>query len=194
MEYRAIVIGSSAGGLQALTAILEELPVDYPIPIVVTQHRANVPTDLLEEILQYKCKIKIKQADEKESIQAGVVYTAPPGYHLLVEADGTFSLSIDVPEKFSVPSIDALFETAAVAYRNRLIGIILTGANDDGSNGMRMIKKYKGMTIAQNPVEATFPYMPKSAIETGTVDKVLKLTEIRKFILGLSSSYKNGKI
>src|SRR5687767_5247808 len=100
--YQAVVIGGSAGGLHALFVILEELPADYPIPIIVVQHRTNDYSDLFEQVLQYKSKIRIKQADEKEEIRAGVVYVAPPGYHLLVESDETFSLSSDMRVKYSM--------------------------------------------------------------------------------------------
>ena len=175
MQYQAIVIGTSAGGLQVLTSLFEALPCDYPIPIIVTQHRSNEQTNLLEEVLQYKCKIQIKQADEKEYILPGSVYTAPAGYHLLVERNQMFSLASDVPVKFSMPSIDVLFESAAVAYQNKLIGIILTGANDDGATGIQRVKQLHGMTVAQDPAEAQFPTMPTAAITTGNVDKVWKV-------------------
>ncbi|HYF67592.1 MAG TPA: chemotaxis protein CheB [Ohtaekwangia sp.] len=194
MQYQAIVIGTSAGGLHVLTALFEVLPRDYPIPVIVTQHRANEQTDLLEEVLQYKCKIQIKQADEKEHIVSGRIYTAPAGYHLLIERNRIFSLASDVPVKFSMPSIDVLFESAAVAYKNTLIGIILTGANDDGAAGIQRIKEVQGMTIAQDPAEAQFPTMPKAAIATGKIDAVWKINAIRKFLLELPLQIKDGKL
>lgn len=181
--YGAIVVGTSAGGLHALTAILQELPPDYPIPIIVVQHRSKDQRDLFEEVLQSKCKIKIKQADEKEKIISGYVYTAPPNYHLLVESDMTFSLSSDEPVLYSRPSINVLFESAAEVYRNQLAGIILTGANNDGAAGISMIKKYDGLTIAQSPEEAQFPLMPAASIGTKKIQHIWKLVEIQNFLL-----------
>ncbi|MEO6720632.1 MAG: chemotaxis protein CheB [Ferruginibacter sp.] len=182
-KYKAIVIGTSAGGLVALTTILQALPVYYPVPILVVQHRSKDQRDLLEEVLQSKCAIQIKQADEKEKIEGGLVYIAPPDYHLLVESDETISLSADEPVGFSRPSIDVLFESAAIVFRDKLAGIILTGANSDGSKGIEMIAKFNGTTIAQNPSEAQFSVMPKSAIETKKIKYILTLKEIQEFLL-----------
>lgn len=182
-KYKAIVIGTSAGGLFVLSEILQKLPADYPVPVLIVQHRAKDQKELLEELLQSKCKIKIKQADEKEEIQPGHVYIAPPDYHLLVEGDETLSLSSDSHVSYSRPSIDVLFESAAIVFADKLIAIILTGANHDGAAGIKKVKKYKGLTIAQNPSNAHFPFMPKAAIETGKIDHVLTLPEIQNFLL-----------
>jgi two-component system, chemotaxis family, protein-glutamate methylesterase/glutaminase len=190
--HQAIVIGSSAGGLFALTSILDELPADYPLPVIVIQHRVKERSVLLEEILQHRCRIKIKQADEKEKICSGFVYIAPPGYHLLVESDQTFSLASDIPEKHSMPSIDVLFETAAYCYQESLIAIILTGASNDGSDGMRISKKLGGFTIAQDPGEAQFPYMPRAAINAGAVSRVMKLLDIKHFLLTTATDNEKG--
>ena len=185
-NYNAVVVGASAGGLFALSAILGKLPEDYRLPVMIVQHRSKNPGDLLEEVLQHKCRIKIKQADEKESIGSGTVYIAPPDYHLLVEADKTFSLSSDEYVRFSRPSINVLFETAAMVFRDTLIGIILTGANNDGAAGISVIRKYGGLTIAQDPGEALFAAMPKASIETGTVEYTWTLSEIQNFLLKIS--------
>lgn len=182
-KYQAIVVGASAGGLYALSSILKQLPADYPIPVVVVQHRSKDQSDLLEDVLQSKCKIKIKQADEKEKIKGGTVYIAPPDYHLLVENDMTFSLSYDELVLYSRPSINVLFESAAIAYQDELVGIILTGANNDGAAGISMIKKYGGLTIAQAPAEAQFPFMPGASIETKNVTHIWTLLEIQNFLL-----------
>jgi two-component system chemotaxis response regulator CheB len=144
---------------------------------------------LLEEILQAKCVIRIKQADEKEKIEGGVVYFAPADYHLLIEKDRTFSLTCDEPVNFSRPSIDLLFETAAEVYMNKLIGIILTGANKDGAAGIQAIRRQGGFTIAQDPGNAPFPVMPLAAINTGSVLAVFNPEEIRDFLLDIG---KNG--
>jgi two-component system chemotaxis response regulator CheB len=182
-KYHAVVIGASAGGLFALSTLLEKLPPEYPFPVVVVQHRSKDYKGLLEEVLQEKCKIRIKQADEKEKIESGIVYIAPPDYHLLVETNRTFSLSSDIEVLYSRPSIDVLFESAAMVYKDQLIGIILTGSSNDGASGIEMIKKYGGITIAQNPDEAEFPYMPKASIETKKINYVWTLSEICIYLL-----------
>lgn len=185
-KYEAIVIGASAGGLNALTILLEELPNNYPIPIIIVQHRAKDKKNLLEDVLQHKCKIKIKQADEKEKIEKGIVYIAPPDYHLLIENDRTFSLSADAHVSYSRPSIDVLFESAADVYSDKLIGIILTGANSDGSAGIKAIKALKGLTIAQAPEDALFPVMPLAAIATKRITHIWTLLAIQNFLLNLN--------
>jgi two-component system, chemotaxis family, protein-glutamate methylesterase/glutaminase len=183
MKYDAIIIGTSAGGLLALTTLLEPFSALYPVPILIVQHRSKDERTLLEEVLSVKCKIAIKQADEKEKPEKGVVYFAPPDYHLLVERDHTLSLSQDAKVHYSRPSIDILFETAAYAYKSRLLAIILTGANADGAAGIKIIKKLGGTTIAQNPATAQFPVMPQAAIKTGCIDKILDLNEIRELLI-----------
>jgi two-component system chemotaxis response regulator CheB len=183
--YHAVVIGASAGGLSALTMVLANLPVDFRLPVMVVQHRSKDEKGLLEVILQEKCIIRVQQANEKEKINAGTVYIAPPDYHLLVENDLTFSLTSDEKVNFSRPSIDVLFETAAEVYREKLVGIIMTGANSDGRRGIEAIRRFNGLTIAQDPKEAYFPVMPLSSIESGAVKKILKLNEIKDFLLSL---------
>lgn len=181
-DYEAIVMGTSAGGLAALTAILETLPASYRLPILIVQHRARDSRDLFEDVLQYKCRIAIKQADEKEKITPGHVYVAPPDYHMLVEMDKTISLSSEAPVQFSRPSIDVLFESAAIVYRSKLIGIILTGSNNDGAEGIRTIAAMGGLTIAQHPHEAQFSYMTQAAIDTKRVSHVWTLANISRFL------------
>jgi two-component system chemotaxis response regulator CheB len=185
MKHEAVVIGTSAGGLYALTTILEDLPHNFPLPIIVVQHRSKEERTLLEEVLAQKCKIKIKQADEKEKIQNGVVYFAPPDYHLLIERNRTFSLSNDARVNYSRPSIDILFETAAYAYKDKLLAIILTGANHDGATGVKKIRKQGGTTVAQNPDDALYPVMPKAAINTGCVQNIFSLQEIKALLINL---------
>jgi two-component system, chemotaxis family, protein-glutamate methylesterase/glutaminase len=181
-NYLAVVMGASSGGLHALCTILSDIPQDYSIPIIIVQHRAKDERDLLETVLQQKCVIRIKQADEKESIVAGCVYVAPPNYHLMVEADKTFSLSIDASVQYSRPSIDVLFESAAQVYKDKLVGIILTGSNDDGASGIRSIYQVGGFTIAQHPKEARDSAMPVASIRTGAVKTILLLKEIQGFL------------
>ncbi len=179
----AIVIGASAGGLYVMIRILQLLPVSFNKPVIVVQHRSRDERSLLEEVLQQKCEVKIKQADEKELIQPGTVYFAPPDYHLLIENDRSFSLSFDAPVNYSRPSIDVLFETAADVYKESLVAIILTGANKDGANGIKKIASLGGTTIAQAPETADYPEMPKAAISTGYVQHVLDPEAIGQFLL-----------
>jgi len=182
-SYDAIVIGASAGGLYVMIRILKLLPANFNIPVIVVQHRSRDERSLLEEVLQQKCKVKIKQADEKELIKPGTVYFAPPDYHLLIESDRSFSLSCDAPVNYSRPSIDVLFETAADVFKERLLAIILTGANKDGSDGIKKIAGMGGTTIAQSPETADYPEMPKAAIRTGYVQQVLDPEAIGQYLL-----------
>lgn len=186
MKYEAVVIGTSAGGLYALTTLLEALPTDFSLPLIIVQHRSREERTLLEEVLTQKCRIKIRQAEEKEIIQKSIVYFAPPDYHLLIERDHSFSLTYDERVNYSRPSIDVLFESAAYVYKNRLLSILLTGANHDGAAGTKIIRSLGGTTIAQDPQSALYPVMPKAAIATGCVQHILNLYEIRAFLLNLS--------
>ena len=178
-----MVIGASAGGLFALSTLLMALPADFPLPVIVVQHRAKTERTLLEELLAQKCSLKICQAEEKESIAGAAAYFAPPDYHLLIESNHTFSLSCEARLHYSRPAIDVLFETAAGVYRHKLLAIILTGANEDGAAGMAAISQLGGTTIAHNPQTAQFPVMPAAAIATGCIRHILHLEEIRQFLL-----------
>jgi len=182
-KFSAVVIGVSAGGLHALIHILGNLPKDYFIPIIVVQHRGKDHKELLEDVLQTKCLLQVKQADEKEFIRAGCIYIAPPNYHLLIEQDKTFSLTSDVYVKHSRPSIDLLFTTAAEVYKRELVGIILTGASSDGAEGLLEIKRSGGYTIAQDPLTAEYPYMPQSSIDIGAIERILTLDEITSYLI-----------
>jgi two-component system chemotaxis response regulator CheB len=185
-KYNVVVIGASAGGLSLLISILEKLPADYPLAVLIVQHRMKeAHSELLEEVLQARCMMTVKQADEKEKIYGGMVYVAPPDYHLLVERDPTFSLSADEPVHYSRPSIDVLFESVARVYGGSAIGIILTGANSDGASGIGYIYRSGGMTIAQDPGEAEFRAMPLAAIGTGDVVHTWPLAAIEGFLVGL---------
>jgi len=188
MQYEAVVVGVSAGGFAVLSRILEGLPDSFPMPVIVIQHRSKDERTLLEELLRGKCAIRVKQADEKERIQGGVVYFAPADYHLLIESDRSFSLTCDEPVNFSRPSIDLSFETAAEVYGNKLVGIILTGSNGDGAAGMQAIRQRGGLTIAQDPETAVFPGMPRAAIEAGAVQHIFTLEEIKYFLITLMNT------
>ena len=135
MRYEAIVIGVSSGGMNAMKVIFSLLPEDFNTPIIIVQHISPRSDKQWISILNYMCKINVKEVDEKEKIEKGNIYIAPPNYHLLIEKDKTFSLTIDERVNFARPSIDVLFESAAEAYTNKLIGVVLTGSNNDGTKG-----------------------------------------------------------
>jgi two-component system chemotaxis response regulator CheB len=181
-HYEGIVIGSSAGGLRALLILIKDLPRDFPLPIIIVQHLLDGNDSFLAEFLNEKAKITVKEADDKEPIQKGIVYIAPPGYHLLIEDDLTLSLSMDPRVNFSRPSIDVLFESAAFVYEERCIGIILTGASSDGSQGLKKIKTKGGLTLVQDPETAEYSTMPRSAIQTSAVDHISTIEEIADFL------------
>jgi two-component system chemotaxis response regulator CheB len=183
-----IVMGVSAGGLHVMTKLLEDLPPAFPVPIVVVQHRSKDQRTLLEEVLQAKCQIKIRQANEKERPKAGSVYFAPADYHLLLEEDGCFSLSCDQAVNYSRPSIDILFETAADTFGSNVLAILLTGANSDGAKGMLKVKQKGGMTIAQRPASAEFSTMPQAAITANAAKQVKDINEIKLLLLGLAKN------
>jgi two-component system chemotaxis response regulator CheB len=181
-RYEAIVIGSSAGGLNALKTIFRGLSKRFNIPLIIVQHISPDAENYLIQILHDLRRLKVKEADEKERPMPGVAYLAPPNYHLLLEADRTFTLTVDERVNYARPSIDVLFETAAEAYKDKLIGIILTGANNDGSQGLKKIKDFGGLTIVQDPETAEVESMPRAAIQTAVVDHIIPLDEIAAFL------------
>ncbi len=185
MRYQAVVIGVSAGGMTALSAILPELPGDFPLSVLIVQHTHPTTDDFLARYLDEQCRVTVKEADEKEKILPGIAYLAPANYHLLVEADKTLSLSTELPVNYARPSIDVLFETAADAYGETVVGVILTGANHDGSRGLLTIKKAGGLAVVQDPETAEADAMPRSAIETAAPDHILPLEQIGPFLSGL---------
>ena len=188
MKYKIIVIGASAGGIDALIEVLSPLPADFPIPVLVVQHLpTNNPENDLVKFLDGKCQLKVKEADDKELITPGNVYFAPANYHMLIENDNTVSLSIDEKVRYCRPSIDVLFESARDAFSSEIIGIILTGANTDGADGIRRIKNNGGITIVQNPETAELSVMPLAAIQSCDVDYILLLKEIPELLVKLST-------
>lgn len=186
MQYEAIVIGVSSGGMTALNLIFSALPADFSIPIIVVQHIGARSDNDWISLLNNKSDLTIKEANEKEKIEKGTVYIAPANYHLMVERDKTLSLSIDERVNFARPAIDVLFDTAAEAYENTLIGIILTGSSSDGTQGLKKIKEYGGLIIAQDPKTAESAYMPASAIAAVQVDHILTLEGITDFLIKIT--------
>jgi two-component system chemotaxis response regulator CheB len=177
-----IAIGASWGGLQALETLIGGLPADFRTPVVIAQHRAaDSGSGALQDMLSRRSQHEVCEPSDKDPIEPGHIYIAPADYHLLVEPDG-FALSTEAAVHYSRPSIDVLFESAADVYGDRLIGIVLTGANDDGAFGLMRIRRRGGVTIAQDPATAARPEMPAAAIATGAVQHVLPLDEIADFL------------
>lgn len=171
----AIVIGCSAGGLDALRILLSALPAQSASAVIIVAHAAPDAIHHLPAILARNCRLPVNEAHEREPVLSGHVYVAPPNYHLLIEPDRNFALSVDERVCFVRPAIDVLFCAAADVYGKRLAGVILTGANSDGAVGLQAIKKAGGYALVQDPGSAYADAMPRAAIATGVVDKVLPL-------------------
>jgi two-component system chemotaxis response regulator CheB len=185
MTYDVIAIGASWGGLQAVGTLLEGIPEELNQAIVIAQHRsAEASRGVLESLLQRHVERPVSEPSDKEPIERGHVYIAPPDYHLLVDGD-RFALSVEARVRYARPSIDVLFESIADAYRDRAIGIVLTGANDDGAAGLAAIKRNGGVTIVQDPQTASRRTMPDAALAASPPDAVLPLEEIGRFLYGL---------
>ena len=183
--YELIVVGASTGGLHAMQTLLRTLPADTGAAVAVAQHRSpDSSRGSLESILQEQTRMPVLEAGDKDAIEPDRVYLAPPDYHLLVEP-GSFALSIDERVRYARPSIDVLFESAADAYGERLIGIVLTGANDDGAAGLAAVKRRGGVAIVQAPGTAAARAMPEAALKRTAADAVLPLEEIGAFVHGL---------
>jgi two-component system, chemotaxis family, protein-glutamate methylesterase/glutaminase len=185
--YQAAVVGVSAGGLVALKSLLEDLTEDFVLALVIVQHRHPQQDDYLIEHLSRICRLPVKEAEEKEAVLNGRIYLAPANYHLLIERDRTFSLSMDEKVHFSRPAIDVLFETAAEAYGEQLIGVILTGASQDGAAGLRRIKEKGGLAIVQDPQTAEFATMPLAALNETEADHVASIGRIGRLLCELGS-------
>ena len=173
-----VVIGCSWGGLHAVGRVLEALPANFGAAVAIAQHRsADSDGDLLVRVLQARTSLPVREIEDKDAIEDGRIYLAPPDYHVLVEP-GTFALSVDERVQYSRPSIDVLFESAADAYGPRLVGVVLTGANEDGAAGLRRIKERGGVAVVQDPGDAEMPAMPAAAIAAAEPDRILPLAEI----------------
>lgn len=179
--YRAVVIGGSAGSLDALAKFFAGLPAAMRLPVIVVVHLPSEGPGILHELLAPHSRLSMKQAEDKESIRDGTVYFAPPGYHLLIETDASFSLSVDEPVQYSRPSIDVLFESAADCYGDQLVGILITGGNQDGAAGLKRIRERGGLSIVQDPNTAETPFMPAAAIEHSAPAHVVPLAELGAF-------------
>lgn len=178
LRYGIVAVAASAGGVQALRIVLCELPSDFPVPIVVVQHLGPHHRSLLPEILARACQVGVKQAEEGETLRPQTAYIAPPNQHLLVNGDGTLSLSHSELVHFVRPSADLLFESVAASYGDQAIGVVLTGMGRDATMGVQAMDKMGGLVIAEDPDTAEFPGMPNAAVETGAVDEIVPLKEI----------------
>ena len=186
--FEAVVMGASAGGMEALTAVLSRLPENVALPILVVQHLHASDHGRFAEHLASRVTVKVSEARDKETIRPGHVYLAPATYHMLVEREKTIALSVDHKVNGSRPSIDVLFESAASVWGSRLIGVMLSGANQDGAAGMARIADRGGMTIAQDPDTAERPEMPRAAIAAARATTVLPPPRIGDLLCELGST------
>lgn len=182
----AVVIGASAGAVQALSEVLPRLPADFPAPILIVVHVPAAPSGLTA-LFAAKCAMTVIEPDDKESILPGHIYFAPPGYHLLVEQDFSVALSADEPVLFSRPSIDVLFESAAESFAERLLCIVLTGANEDGARGAALIEKASGTVLVEDPVTAYAATMPSAALARCSAARALSLDAITDYLLSVEA-------
>lgn len=180
--YEAVAIGTSAGAVEVLSAILPALPKDYPLPVMVVVHLPPEKKSVLAELLQSKSQVTVREAEDKEPVLPGHVYLAPPDYHLQIEQNKTLSLSSDEPELYSRPSINVLFETAADAYGSKLIGIVLTGANSDGARGLKTIISHGGKGIVQHPSAAYASTMPQAALDVAPQAQAMEIPDIIQYL------------
>jgi two-component system chemotaxis response regulator CheB len=190
-NFDIVALAASAGGLTALIEVLSNLPVDFRAAIVVVQHLDPRHPSLMAEILGRRTPLKVIQAKEGDELTPGTVYIAPPNNHLLVNSDGTASLSQSEMVHFLRPSADLLFESLATSYKERAIAVVLTGTGTDGSMGVEAIQKMGGTVIVQDDKSAEFTGMPSAAIKTGNVDFILPLSEISSALITLVMSHRS---
>jgi two-component system, chemotaxis family, protein-glutamate methylesterase/glutaminase len=186
VNRRIVVVGASSGGLKALQLLLSQLSENFLTPIVIVQHRTKNSDSELCDFLAGQSPLPLSEPDDKEPICDGHVYLAPGDYHLLIENE-SFALSIDVPVASARPSIDVLFESAADAFGDGVVGIILTGANRDGARGLAKIRSRGGLTMVEDPKVAAYPEMPRAALAACDVDWVLPLSEIGPQLVQVTS-------
>ncbi len=180
-KYTVIAIGGSAGSLETLLKIIGSLE-EFDVVMIIIVHRNNTTTSFLKDLISSKTKRPVKEVEDKENIENRGIYIAPAGYHLLLEDENTFSLDVSEKINFSRPSIDVTFESAAQIFQSKLIGLLLSGASADGSQGLQKISDHGGYTIVQQPETAEIDYMPKHAINTVKVDAVIAGNTIGNFI------------
>jgi two-component system chemotaxis response regulator CheB len=187
-----VAIGTSWGGLSALRRILGAIPAGFPMPIVVVQHRSKTADDLLAKLLQDVSDLAIREAEDKDVLMPSTVYVAPPDYHLLVE-NGQVSLATDAPVRYSRPSIDVMFESVAEAYGSGAIGVVLTGANQDGALGLARIVALGGRGVIEDPDSAEVPIMPLAAKAAVLEAEILPLQNIAQRLVEMASGSVHSK-
>lgn len=185
MAYSIVAIGSSWGGLAAMSTLLGGLPGDFSLPIVVVQHRSSDSDRLLAELLQDTTDLTVSEVEDKDPLTAGTVHIAPANYHVLID-DGLLSLTLEEPVRFSRPSIDVMFTSAADAYGSGAIGVVLTGANEDGAQGLSYIVKRGGRGLVQDPRSAEIAVMPQAALKAVPSAEVLPLERLAPRLIVLS--------
>ena len=183
--YEVIVSGTSWGGLNALSTVIAGLPATFALPLVVVQHRSPDAPGFLAELLQTRTSLCVVEVDDKRPIVGGHVYIAPANYHLLIDR-GFFSLSTDAPVRYSRPSIDVTFISAADEYGRRAVGVVLTGANEDGALGLKRIADRGGYAIVQDPETAELPVMPRAALRAVPTARVVKLDHIARHLMSIA--------
>lgn len=191
-DLKVVVVGVSTGGVMALKALLGALPANFQLPIVVVQHISPEAGDGLARLLDELCSIRVKEANEQEAILPATAYIAPANYHLLLESGGFFSLSADSHVSYARPSVDVLFMSAAEAFGPGVVGVILTGANFDGSAGLHKIKSLGGVAVVQDPADAEAPQMPQAALTATKVDFVVPLAGIAPLLCKLTDMPANS--
>lgn len=189
-SYKAIVIGGSAGSFQGVVKILSHLPKKFPLPIILCLHRLKHVRHGFVEALSIKSVIQVTEPYDKEAIKKGGVYLAPANYHMSVELGNYFALSTEEMVNNSRPAIDITLASCAYVFKDKLIGILLSGANRDGALGMKSIKERRGLTIVQEPSECMIETMPKAALSMTEIDYVLKVDQIIEFLQELESQYR----
>lgn len=189
-SYKAVVIGGSAGSFQGMVKILSQLPKGFPLPIIMCLHRLKHVRNGFVEALSIKSVVQVTEPNDKENIKKGGVYLAPANYHMSVELGNYFALSTEEMVNNSRPAIDITLTTSGFVYKDKLIGILLSGANRDGAQGMKSIAEKGGLTIVQDPVECMIDTMPRAALAVTKIDYVLKVDQIVEFFKELDKQYR----
>jgi two-component system chemotaxis response regulator CheB len=179
-DVDAVAVGASAGGVDILSVLLSAIPAGCRVSFFIVMHIPREPPSLLPELFSTRCALPVREAEDKEPVQPGTVYFAPPDYHMLIDRGPVLALSGDEPVHFSRPSIDVLFDSAADIYGERLMGVILTGANQDGAQGLAAIAQAGGRTVVQDPSSAAVAYLPEAALHEGPVDAVLSIEQLQE--------------
>lgn len=187
-ELELVIMAGSAGAFKPVLDLVRSLPSNFSLPILIVLHRRLVVEHRIDGWLSEKSNVPIVEISDKEDIKPGIAYLCPPDYHVLIEKEKIFSLDKSEPVLYSRPSIDVVMESAAEIFKNKVLAILLSGANRDGANGLLAIKNAQGKTIVQDPQEAEFIAMPEAALALNAANLVLKLKEIKEYLLTLNRS------